>query len=333
MKKIYRALAIFLLAIALLICVVMIKFFTLGKKLDTEDISQYLYNSGTYRDSSEAKISFMGTSCFVFENNKEAIMIDPFFSNPSLLHPEREYKWEDFLSPNIIQKINLIAISHGHYDHCYDMPTLLPLCAEDTKIVGDVGIYYQLHSVIESHDFIKLSRDTSIWLYSKDSSFRVKAFPTEHLPHLGRMEFFAGTYIQPLQEMPSSLYRWKKCACYNYMIDILHNNTPVKRCVLVGGIITDNILQSMTREHNNFPITMLLHIMWKTSLNTPQIEKLCKLWHPDDVLLFHWNNFFSPLHSPLQYFSTAELPTTLHSLQEQGIRASVMLPFTSAQIR
>lgn len=324
--------AVFAIVI-LLICVAAIKFLTLGKKVDSHILAPYVLKGIPNKDSSNIRLTFLGTSSFIFENEKDAILIDPFFSNPSLFSPDRKHNWADFVSPQTLKKLSIIAITHGHYDHCYDLPTLLPFCNDNIKIVGDKGVINQLYPLAKNYRHIGLESKSSTWIYSKDSSYRIKAFPTNHLPHLGTLEFLSGTYLQPLSKIPSALYHWKKCACYNYMIDILVRHTPVKRCVLIGGIMDESVMQAMTEEHNKFPISMLMHIMWKHSINTTYIEDMAGKWQPDEVLLFHWNNFFRPLDRPLQYFRSSQLPETLELLRNDNVPATVMLPFSSVHIK
>ncbi len=333
MRWIYRGILACATCVVIIISIVALKFFTLGKKAEQSTFDSYLLQGIGGADSASVQLTFLGTSSFIFENDKDAILIDPFFSNPSLLRPTHKKKWEDIVSKHTIRKLSLIAITHGHYDHCYDLTTLLPYCSSDIQIVGDMGIYNQLFPVVKEYKFVKIQSQESEWIYSRDSSFRVKSFPSQHLPHLGTLEFLAGTYLHPVEEIPSALFQWKKCGCYNYMIDILEDDIPIKRSVLIGGTVHEEVLEKMNEEHKKFPVSMLMHIMWKQSLNISQIEYIQELWHPKDVVLFHWNNFFTSLDRPLQYFRSSKLPETLGVLRKENVPAKVMMPFTYVYIK
>ena len=79
-------------------------------------------------------ILYMGCGNLFLEKDGEAIMTDPFFSNQKILKllgkvrtkPERYTEWMQTVDAHVSAKsVRSILVSHTHYDHIMDLPTLL----------------------------------------------------------------------------------------------------------------------------------------------------------------------------------------------------------------
>ncbi len=64
------------------------------------------------------ELTWFGTAGFRIKTDKHTILIDPYFSRNDKALPRQSLK------PSDIQDGDVILISHGHFDHIYDVPTI-----------------------------------------------------------------------------------------------------------------------------------------------------------------------------------------------------------------
>jgi L-ascorbate metabolism protein UlaG (beta-lactamase superfamily) len=64
------------------------------------------------------ELTWFGTAGFKIKTNKHTILIDPYFSRNAKALPNQSLK------PSDIQAADVILISHGHFDHIYDVPAI-----------------------------------------------------------------------------------------------------------------------------------------------------------------------------------------------------------------
>jgi L-ascorbate metabolism protein UlaG (beta-lactamase superfamily) len=64
------------------------------------------------------ELTWFGTAGFMIKTDERTILIDPYFSRNDRALPPQSIK------PSDIQVADVILISHGHFDHIYDVPTI-----------------------------------------------------------------------------------------------------------------------------------------------------------------------------------------------------------------
>jgi len=64
------------------------------------------------------KLTWFGTAGFSIETDYHTILIDPYFSRNEKAIPEQT------MAPSDIKRADFIFISHGHFDHIYDVPEI-----------------------------------------------------------------------------------------------------------------------------------------------------------------------------------------------------------------
>jgi L-ascorbate metabolism protein UlaG (beta-lactamase superfamily) len=70
------------------------------------------------RKGDSVELTWFGTAGFRIKTDKHTILIDPYFSRNEKAFPRQPLK------PSDIQDGEMIFISHGHFDHIYDVPTI-----------------------------------------------------------------------------------------------------------------------------------------------------------------------------------------------------------------
>lgn len=324
-KKLLRT---FLLIVTLALLAATAKFIFLGKDLKVEEIALYLSKS---KNEHDINLTYLGCAGFIFEYKGNSLLCDPYISNPSLPFFGKEYlEWNKVLTDEQLNKIDLITISHGHYDHCYDIGTLTNFLNPHTKIIADIGVQNQLNEIYTEHPFQKVSlnfKQQSSWIYDSSKTFRVLPLPSIHSPHLGKIEFFKGTYDKPLDKLPSRFWEWKKGNTYSYLIDVMNNNEIEYRAILTNGNLTESSIEQLIMESELRTADVQLQIFWNEELVKQNMMEVYNITQPKEVILQHWNNFFRSHNKSLQYLRTSNLPYNLKQYRKNDVPVSILLPF------
>ena len=303
MKRIFYYIFII---IFIIISLALLKYLTIGKSIKKYNIDEYFASNNNKHDS--VQITFLGTSCFIFEYQNKKLITDPFFSNPEFLkgcfanttYPSLAM----YLDKSVYNNPDMIVISHGHYDHCLDIENFLS-SDKQTTIVAEKHITNEIASVQKKFNV------------SFDS------------PHFAKVTLFKGEYNKPLEQFPDRLYKWKLHTCHSYLIDILDNNKIVCRALFVCGSLNNNSIATIKNLCANHPADLLLGIYWKDKICSKTLANAYHASKPEHVILHHWNNFFKATNKGVEVLRTASIEKSIKNQHELGIPSTIMLPMSS----
>lgn len=91
---------------------------------------------------SGTKITWFGHSSYLLEIDKLKILVDPVFSNttsPFSFIGNKSYKGTDFIRAEDIPELDVLLITHDHYDHL-DYPSILKLKGKVKHFLTSVGV-------------------------------------------------------------------------------------------------------------------------------------------------------------------------------------------------
>ncbi len=325
LKKIMKG---FLLLLFLLLSAASLKFILIGKDLKIDELAIFLTKS---ENSKGIRLTYLGCAGFIIEYKNSSILCDPYISNPSLYNFGNEHAdWSKYVAEDKLNSIDLVTISHGHYDHCYDMESLCSYIRPNSKIVGDVSVQNQLNVIYKNQNLQRINLDfnnTQEWIYDASNKFRVLPLPSIHSPHIGHYEFFKGSYTSPLPASPPYFWNWKKGNDYSYLVDILDDDSIVYRIALINGNLNGasmDVLRKISKERTS---DLQLQIFWKEELVAENMLAVYEIIHPTQIILQHWNNFFRNNNKTLQYLRSSNLPKVLKKYNNEDIPVSFMLPF------
>lgn len=332
-KKILKLLAVVLM---LLLSAAYLRFHFLGKELDIESVKPYFTQSIEDKND-KMELTYLGCAGFVINYHDKGILCDPYISNPGIFNFGKKHTpWKDKVAETTLKSIDMVTISHGHYDHCYDIKDLCNYLQPESKIIADISVQYQLNSIYTNKTFQNIGlhyQEQQQWIYNQDSTFRVYPLQSIHNPHIGKMEFFKGKYSAPLNQLPERAWQWPKGEDYSYLIDILDNDTSIAyRIVLVNGNLNTEGMSALKNLSNQRHSDLQLQIFWKEELVKENMMNVYGVAKPEKVILHHWNNFFVSFDEPLQYLRDSHLPEVLKEYNNKGIPVSMMLPFTSVKL-
>lgn len=329
-----KKISLFLLsAILLLVSIVLIKLSFLGKNVDIEKCKPFLLTSTHQKN---IKLTFLGTSCFIIDYKGKQFMSDPFFSNPDLKSvitgSMKNIALSSVISDKLFSNVSMTTISHGHYDHCFDIQQIL---RPFTTIVADSSIFNQMNVITKNntHQFPLSFTPYTQWIYSYDSTFRVFPILSKHGPHFGKTVLFKGNYEAPLNELPNKLWQWKLGkGNYSYLVDVLDGNTIIFRMALLYGDISESEYAKIKTVYSTQKCDVLTSVFWKKKQNEPQLKLARKNTNADIILLNHWNNFFKGNDKPLQQLRSSKLEKELIEFRQEKMPVYIMLPFTTLDL-
>jgi L-ascorbate metabolism protein UlaG (beta-lactamase superfamily) len=234
------------------------------------------------------KLTWLTTAGFEIKINDEIILIDPYLTR----NPEAEPKVD--LRPEDVKKADYIFLSHGHFDHSYDVGTIAKntgakiLCSEvASKIFLDEGVpedQIQLISNGQVLDFdlfkvtvirskhIKFGFTTIIW----------KAFSWKVLKSLRKLLRVARKY--PKGEVMGFYFELK--------------DEPLTFCHFGSGGYYEEEVQKFQPDLFLAPVA--------GRRNAPKaLAKMASLLKPKIVIGHHWDDFYPPIswRVPIEKFA------------------------------
>lgn len=102
----------------------------LGCSTPKPDRSLFVSDAGPRADSDGVRITYLGVNGYLFESGAGVVLVDPFFTRPPLstillnrgLAPDSQ-RIDEALA-TLPETIDLILVTHGHYDHLLDVPMI-----------------------------------------------------------------------------------------------------------------------------------------------------------------------------------------------------------------
>jgi hypothetical protein len=113
-----------------------------------------------------------------------------------------------------------------------------------------------------------------------------------HNPHIGKIEFLKGKYNEPLDEIPTKQWQWKKGEAYSYLIDILQHDSVIYRMVLVNGTMTSKAITALKEQSEKRKSDVQLQIFWKEKLVTENMNTVYNITQPKQLISASLEQFF-----------------------------------------
>ncbi|SEN51667.1 MBL fold metallo-hydrolase [Lihuaxuella thermophila] len=131
----------------------------------------------------QVTVGWVGHSTVCMNVYGTKIMTDPVLGNRVGQHLDSEGRWQvgprrhtaPALSPEDAGRIDLILLSHAHFDH-FDIPTLTKLASPDTRVITAKGTSHLLKN-IPFGQVTELDGEESVLL---DDGVKVTAVPVKH---------------------------------------------------------------------------------------------------------------------------------------------------------
>ncbi len=231
---------------------------------------------------------WFGVSTLLISDGKTAIMIDGFFSRPektallfSTLAPNQD-RIRQALLDGKVGGIDAILVSHSHYDHAMDAPSLailkgaLLVGSESTMRIGrEAGVGRSLLCPVNPGDRRKVG------------DFDIEIFDTPHAPTL-----IEGT-IPDSFSLPAHFYAYKLGASYSFLLrhplgNVLVVPSANSKPAMLPGAQADVVFLGIGRLGKRGKDYMARY--WDEAVEKPQARL---------VIPVHWDDFTQPFATPL----------------------------------
>ena len=234
------------------------------------------------------RATFLGVSTVLLDDGQTAIMTDGFFSRPGLLRSLRPIAPDDAVIDACLRRAGVsslaaVLVSHSHYDHALDSPTVASRTGAD--LVGSSSTQLIAHG---SGFPVSRFRVASFGEPLAYGAFVVTPIRAAHTPK----PRFTGHITHPVRP-PASIRAYKMGECYSWHIAhpdgslIIHASTNFvpgaydgleAETVYLGIATLGRLTDSFKAEY------------WQAMVRNVGARR---------VVPIHWDNFFKPLHRPL----------------------------------
>jgi len=253
--------------------------------------------------SNQLRIEFNGVATFYMQHKGSAVLTDPFISNPSFGKVTfGKIKSDSLLLNRYAPKtynIKLVSMGHTHYDHILDLPYFIPKLKEETKMVGSkntVAIANTLNTKQAAIDIgaLKTTNETiGKWIYATDSTVRIMAIQSAHLPHIARKHLYHGHYTIAPENFPQKGKYFLQDETLAYLIDFLNASLqPEKRIYFSSSAVSypNGFFPAEILSEKAVDVAILSAALSQKAEDYP--TALLKFLKPEKTIICHWENFF-----------------------------------------
>ncbi len=271
-------------------------------------------------------VTYFGASGFLLRRGDDAILVDPFFSNPGLWRTlmgrieTRPDRVDALLSAvEDINDVDAILVSHSHYDHLMDVAYVAltkatratradvytsrtGTCILDAQFAGadELGRLKAIGDPPCRPGAGQKPLELEQWV-DVTPSLRFMPLLSEHAPHFRGRSLYEGSYDQPLGKAPTRAKQYLKGRVFAFVIEFL-TVTPGKprvdfRIYLQGSAANagEGLPPADLKE---FDLAILAAAGHHEVCGYPQ--GILKWLEPKHLLVSHWENFFASPKKPMK---------------------------------
>lgn len=284
------------LGIAIL-SVVAVVVFLLQPSGQVVDFKKWQYQSSAKQTpSSSLQVKFFGVSTLLFDDGETQILIDGFFSRPSLyqvLFQKIQSQPElirQMIQQQHLQRTQAIFVTHSHYDHALDIGELARQLPH-TKIIGsNSSLNIARGGQVTEQQLIQAQPLHALSF----GEFKATAIASQHTPPTAVNNDLGEEISQPLQ-LPARFSQFKEGHSFDYLIEHQGHKILVKAST---GAVPDQ-LKNLKVDTLFLGIAQLSRQSKEFQQN--YLDQTLRTLKPKVVIPIHWDNFFQAGNQPLEF--------------------------------
>ena len=258
-------------------------------------------------EPARAQIQFLGTAGVLLQVGQDAILTDPYFTNAPLSHwlllrhlrsdMDTIHRYLPDLSA-----VKGLLVGHGHFDHLLDVPAVVPLLPDATKVYGSQTSVNQIAAAVPAERRVNLlpqavtftTQPPFPWVNLSDS-LRLLAVRSGHSRHVGGMMFADQQVQKPLEALPADVLDWQCGVALGYVLE-WRQGEQVRFRALYLSSAADYPLgvppQAYLEGQSEFDVVFLPVATFRSVEAFP--EGLLKHLQARHLVLIHWEKFWQP---------------------------------------
>jgi hypothetical protein len=270
------------------------------------------------KGAQKVSVTYLGCGNLVLEHNGEAIMTDPFFSNQKLLalagkirtkeHLYREWKG-NLDAATSRSAVQAMLVSHTHYDHVMDLPTMLhDHYFQNLKVVyGNRYMPLMLtHFRNEGVKFDSLVRSVVYDPRKPDAEWkwiqvtpkmRFLAILSNHAPHTKSTLFMSkplkpGYFDKKLvwHNDKVGAFKWTVGDTYSFLVDFIEKDTLRLFIQTSASNYPNGLPPEAELKKKGVDIAFMCYA---SAMNVPDYpNKMIEQMKPEKLVFVHWEDFF-----------------------------------------
>ena len=224
------------------------------------------------------KLTWWGTAGFEIRLNNEIILIDPYLTRNPAADPKITLKHEE------VEKANYIFLSHGHFDHSYDVGAIakktgakIYCSATASEIFLDVDVPKDQIQVVTEGDVLDFD------------SFKVTVIKSRHIKFgftTIMWKFFSWKVLKAVRNLLRVARKYPKGDVFGYYFEL--KDEPFTFCHFGSGGYYAEELQKFQPDLFLAPVA--------GRRNAPEaLAKMTELLNPKMVIGHHWDDFYPPI--------------------------------------
>lgn len=296
--------------------------------------------------TAELDLIFLGTGGVYLQSGQQALLGDPFFSNPPIadwiLMRESAVLTDvidRYLPP--VDSVKAILVAHVHHDHAMDIPYIAGKTDPQVPVMGSATLRNTLFSALEPARLQALNaqaagpESTGQWV-PVNEFIRILPILSGHAPHLFGKVFNSDQVEQPLASVPNTVTGWESGQALSFVIDFLVDGQTRFRVYYQSSAADapDGLPPSWLLQDGKKVDLALLGVANHRRLQEYPIALLQAL-QPDRVVLIHWEVFWDEysqqLTQPLPGLDLSGLAQKIEQALPRDV--PVYLPDRGARLR
>lgn len=267
------------------------------------------------------RLQWLGVSTWILSRGEDVIVMDPFFTRPSMWRVAGSLLGADFqpdetrikaVLPALPETTRFVLIGHAHYDHLMDVGYYLRASPRQPIYVGSRTAYNILLGLSPAAlDFRAADAPPHLGRSIRAGQVVVTPFLSNHAPHVFGLTFMDGDVTEPRRSPPADAWDYKLGRTFMFVVDFLGEQDQIDARVFINGAASEPtvvraIPDEFLRQHP-IDVAILCVPGWDTVTDYP--KSLLDRLQPKRIVLSHYDDFFQPyLHGEDPHQGMAFVP-------------------------